>query len=572
MNENVHIEMEQLKNVIDERDSKIEEMKETMDTKDKQNEEIATKIHEQIATMENRIGFLTSKTKLQAQKLKDDGTTIKNLELQIKNLEQPKTDGNPKNIEELTTLKATITRLDTTNYNQSQMLKEFREEMKNNQLRINSLESNLKETRNTLRTESAELKDERERNLQLTREKEQLEKELSAMKDKNKELNDDKRKLQGQLLKLVEISEQKQEREEKLLDRIERENPGAADNPQKVIIIADSNKKYIEKNLSNNTNIKYEFNQDIFTVEQLKDNIDEVIKNHEAGTHYTLLEGTNDIRTTNRSGKTAEELKNVIFKLRTETSAIVQVLQIPPHGDTLKDTLVKYVNDNLSKLPSKDAGIIFTTVIDKLDETPYSSILMPNHDFHINEGTGLLYANAIQNFWNKHQHLKEITTDHSLAAHIIGREGRNIKRLRQTTNTDIRVLNMKGMSKITIRGAPKDIDVAKEEINRTIQERCEEEENQGRKRERSRSRNSESRKHERSRSPKRARNSQGRDRYRSSSRGRHDHERDSRHSGYSRDDRRNRNRSGDRNNRGDRNRSRERDDKYRDSRRREHRR
>ena len=79
--------------------------------------------------------------------------------------------------------------------------------------------------------------------------------------------------------------------------------------------------------------------------------MDKVAQNHEKGMHYTLLNRTNEIREKKSGDDVYERIKKSAIKLRTQTGAMVQIIEIPPQSDVLNETEIEYTNKRIKGFP-----------------------------------------------------------------------------------------------------------------------------------------------------------------------------------------------------------------------------
>ncbi len=124
-------------------------------------------------------------------------------------------------------------------------------------------------------------------------------------------------------------------------------------------IIMDSNREAIRKHLKSNDIFKSQYTTDCYTVAHLEEATENIIKNHKKGQQYIIGLGTNNMRKRHDPEEVANAIKKCTIKIRSETKAMVHILEIPPQSDIRNEKPIREANDILSKMPAKDAGVVF---------------------------------------------------------------------------------------------------------------------------------------------------------------------------------------------------------------------
>ncbi len=391
-------------------------------------------------------------------------------------------------------LKAKIENLTETN-------RELKRENESRDHCIKSLESGFKEAREQLQEEKESRTEESRRSLDLENKILDLE---SKLRDSDKKIAESKeenmeKKIQIQTLtvekrhleeKAEAIADPSQERVAKLQDKVKELNEDiralqeqlmenertTGDQPDvsieeiatheeiTVVIIADSNRDNFREFIKDTESTKFKYIEYIYTAERLEDKAKEIAENYQPGTQYSILMGLNDLRKLKQTRTVNEHIENATATLRS-TGAIVQILPIPIHRDVTINAKIAHVNNFIEDLGRKDKGVIFNK-IEEFTEMTKEDFLQKDHDFHFGKLAGEAYAKEIKRVWNQDMSIYETETEPNTTGLIIGKEGRNLKKLKEETRTEISIQEMNGKSKITVRGKAADVRKAKEDIER----------------------------------------------------------------------------------------------------------
>ncbi len=283
---------------------------------------------------------------------------------------------------------------------------------------------------------------------------------INKLQEKVRELNNDMTEMQKKLVEKEEPEKTNPPSEDKDKDIEDQEK-------RTVIIITDSNRSNIKPFIKDTENTKFQFLDNIYTAKQLEEEISNITRNHKEGTQYCIMIGLNDHRKMKLTREVNETLEKSVNALR-GTTAMVQILPIPVHRDITINAKIGHTNDFMENMSKRDAGIIYNKIKD-LEEMTKDEFLQKDHSFHFTAAAGKAYAREIERVWtNKTQTvLYQTETEKNITGIIIGKEGRNINKLKEETKTEVCIQeNKRGKSMITVRGSKRNVMKARDEIEK----------------------------------------------------------------------------------------------------------
>ncbi len=307
----------------------------------------------------------------------------------------------------------------------------------------------------------------------------QLQGKVKILKE---QLHDAREESNKQLEKIVNLTWEKKDLKRKLKEGGNSKNTHEKEKEEKELItvkvIMDSNKEALKEHFKNTEDIKYEFVENIYTTEDLVDNLEVITNNHNNQQQYMIGLGTNNLKIIPKSNKkpediqkdTFENIKSASIQIRKKTESIVHILQIPPqrNGEEVNKQ-IKETNLGLAKLTHKDAGINFITVDDynKKDKVD----IVKRDGIHLKPLGAEILAREVR----KNEKIMKETLDSTLVpvdktAIVIGTRGTRINSLRNKYNLAIETIDSRGTTKITLRGNKENIKKAKEEIKGYLEE------------------------------------------------------------------------------------------------------
>ncbi len=283
--------------------------------------------------------------------------------------------------------------------------------------------------------------------------------------------------------KIIELTGEKRKLKKQLESQNQRPNttntvPQNNEPPVEMHVLMDSNRKFVKPHLKDSNEIKYKFNTTTYTTDDLAEKLEDLCNNHKPNNQYTIMLGTNNLKmipTANNqemkkeiTKETYDNIKASAIKLRQRTEACVHIIQIPPHqtNNEINNEIIS-VNQSLSKLPNRDAGINYITPFapEAYEEDLDRSEVIDEDGIHLTAYGGKLVADCMKdNEKNVKQYLTSTMVTADKTRLIIGKDGTRINHLRNKYNVLIATVNNQGTTKITLRGAKKNMEDAKDEI------------------------------------------------------------------------------------------------------------
>ncbi len=283
---------------------------------------------------------------------------------------------------------------------------------------------------------------------------------INRLQEKVRELNNDMTVMQKKLVEKEEHNKTNPPPENKDKDVEDQEK-------RTVVIITDSSRSNIKPHIKDTGNTKFQFLDNIYTARQLEEEVTNITRNHNEGTHYCVMIGLNDHRKMKLTREVNEQLEKSVNALRGPT-AMVQILPIPVHRDITINAKIGHTNDFMENMSKRDAGIIYNKT-KELEEMTKDEFLQKDHSFHFTAEAGKANAREIERVWtNKTQIvLYQTETEKNITGFIIGKEGRNINKLKEEPKTEVCIQeNKRGKSMITVRGSKRNVMKARDEIEK----------------------------------------------------------------------------------------------------------